>query len=90
VGAVSVGQKGERLALVGEMVDAGAVGITDDGRPVSDSGLMRLALQYAGTFGIPVAAHCEDLALSRGGSMHEGIVATRLGITGIPRPPRTS
>jgi dihydroorotase len=45
---------------------------------------MRLALQYAGTFGIPVAAHCEDLALSQGGSMHEGIVATRLGITGIP------
>jgi dihydroorotase len=84
VGAVSVGQKGERLALVGEMVDAGAVGITDDGRPVSDSGLMRLALQYAATFGIPVAAHCEDTALSRGGSMHEGVVATRLGITGIP------
>jgi dihydroorotase len=84
VGAISVGQQGERLALVGEMVDAGAVGITDDGRPVSDSGLMRLALEYAGTFGIPVASHCEDLALSRGGSMHEGIVATRLGITGIP------
>jgi dihydroorotase len=84
LGAISVGQKGERLALVGEMVDAGAVGITDDGRPVADSGLMRLALEYAGTFGIPVAAHCEDLSLSRGGSMHEGIVATRLGITGIP------
>jgi dihydroorotase len=83
-GAVSVGQKGERLALIGEMVEAGAVAITDDGRPVSDSGLMRLALEYAGTFGIPVAAHCEDLALSRGGSMHEGIVSTRLGITGIP------
>jgi dihydroorotase len=84
LGAISVGQKGERLALVGEMVDAGAVGITDDGRPVSDSGLMRLALQYAGTFGIPVAAHCEDLSLSRDGSMHEGIIATRLGITGVP------
>ncbi len=84
VGAVSVGQKGERLALVGEMVDAGAVGITDDGRPVYDSGLMRLALEYAGTFGIPVADHCEDTSLSRGGSMNEGIVATRLGITGAP------
>jgi dihydroorotase len=84
LGAISVGQKGERLALVGEMVEAGAVGITDDGRPVSDGGLMRLALQYAGTFGIPVAAHAEDISLSRGGSMHEGIVATRLGITGIP------
>jgi dihydroorotase len=84
VGCVSVAQKGERLALVGEMVDAGAVAITDDGRPVSDSGLMRLALEYAGTFDIPVASHCEDLTLSRGGAMHEGIVATRLGITGIP------
>lgn len=84
VGAVSIGQKGERLTLVGEMVEAGAVGITDDGLPVHDSGLMRLALEYSATFGIPVADHCEDRALSRGGSMHEGIVSTRLGITGIP------
>ena len=84
VGAVSIGMKGERLALVGEMVDAGAVGISDDGLPVHDSGLMRLALEYASTFGIPVADHCEDRTLSRGGSMHEGIVSTRLGITGIP------
>ena len=84
VGAVSVGMKGERLTLVGEMVDAGAVAITDDGLPVSDSGLMRLALEYTTTFGIPVADHCEDRTLSRGGSMHEGIVSTRLGITGIP------
>jgi len=84
LGAVSVGQRGERLTLVGEMVEAGAVGITDDGLPVSDSGLMRLALEYSGTFGIPVASHCEDRTLSRGGSMNEGIVSTRLGITGIP------
>ena len=84
LGAVSIGQKGERIALVGEMVEAGAVGITDDGHPVTDSGLMRLALEYAGTFGIPVANHCEDLTLSRGGSMNEGLVSTRLGITGIP------
>ncbi|MBW3554307.1 MAG: dihydroorotase [Gemmatimonadetes bacterium] len=84
VGAVSIGMKGERLALMGEMVDAGAVGVSDDGLPVHDSGLMRLALEYATTFGIPVADHCEDRTLSRGGSMHEGIVSTRLGITGIP------
>jgi dihydroorotase len=84
VGAVSVGQKGERLTLVGEMVEAGAVAITDDGLPVVDSGLMRLALEYAGTFGIPVADHCEDPTLSRSGSMNEGLVSTRLGITGIP------
>ncbi|MFW5950683.1 MAG: dihydroorotase [Gemmatimonadota bacterium] len=83
-GAVSVGQKGERLTLVGEMVEAGAVAISDDGLPITDSGLMRLALEYAGTFGIPVAAHCEDRSLSRNGSMNEGLISTRLGITGIP------
>ena len=84
VGAVSVGLKGERLTLIGEMVDEGAVAITDDGRPVSDAGVMRLALSYARTLGIPVASHCEELALSRGGSMNEGLVATRLGLIGIP------
>jgi dihydroorotase len=84
VGAISVGLKGERLTEVGEMVDAGAVAITDDGRPVSDAGLMRLALEYAQTFGIPVATHSEELSLSRGGSMNEGLVSSRLGLTGIP------
>ncbi|HEY8468571.1 MAG TPA: dihydroorotase [Longimicrobiales bacterium] len=84
VAAVSVGQRGERLAAIGEMVDAGAVAISDDGRPVADAGLMRLALEYAQTFGIPVASHCEDLSLSRGGSMNEGLVSTRLGLQGIP------
>lgn len=84
VAAVSLGQKGERLAAIGEMVDAGAVAISDDGRPVNDAGLMRLALEYAQTFGIPVANHCEELSLSRGGSMNEGLVSTRLGLQGIP------
>ncbi|MCI0435557.1 MAG: dihydroorotase [Gemmatimonadetes bacterium] len=84
VGAVSVGQKGERLTQIGEMVDAGAVGITDDGRPVADAGLMRLALSYARTLGIPVASHCEEPSLSRGGSMNEGLISTRLGLIGIP------
>ena len=84
VGAISVGLAGERLTEFGEMVEAGAVGVTDDGRPVSDAGLMRLALEYARTFDIPVAAHCEVLTLSRKGSMNEGLVSTRLGLTGIP------
>jgi dihydroorotase len=83
-GAVSVEQKGERLTQIGEMVDAGAVAITDDGRPVMDAGLMRLALSYARTLGIPVASHCEDISLSRGGSMNEGLMSTTLGIIGIP------
>jgi dihydroorotase len=83
-GAVSQGQKGERLTEIGEMIAAGAVAVTDDGRPVATAGLMRLALEYARTFGIPVASHCEDVTLSRGGSMNEGVTSTRLGLTGIP------
>lgn len=83
-GAISLGLKGGRLAPVGEMVGAGAVAITDDGHPVMDSGLMRLALEYARGFGIPVADHPEDLGLSRGGHMNEGLVSTRLGLKGKP------
>lgn len=84
VGALSLGQKGERLTEIGELVEAGAVAITDDGRPVMDSGLMRRALEYAQTFGIPVADHPEDLGLSQGGGMNEGLVSARLGIRGKP------
>ncbi|MDX1568006.1 MAG: dihydroorotase [Longimicrobiales bacterium] len=84
VGAISVGQEGERLTEVGEMVAEGAVGITDDGRPVMNSGLMRLALEYAQAFGVPVADHPEDLGLSRHGHLNEGLVSSRLGIQGKP------
>jgi dihydroorotase len=83
-GAISVAQQGERLAEIGEMVAAGAVGFTDDGRPVSDAGLMRVALEYAQAFNVPIASHCEEKSLSRGGSMNEGVVSTRLGLSGIP------
>jgi dihydroorotase len=84
IGAISLGQRGEKLAEFGELVGAGAVAVSDDGKPVTSSHLMRTALEYARTFGIPVADHCEDLALAEGGAMHEGIVATRLGLKGIP------
>ncbi len=84
VGCISAGRKGERLALIGEMVEAGAVAITDDGSPVMDSGLMRLALLYAQAFDIPVADHPEDLTLSARGHMNAGLVATRLGLPGKP------
>ena len=83
-GALSLGQKGEHLTEFGELVDAGAVAVTDDGNPVMDSGLMRLALEYAQSFDIPVADHPEDLGLSRGGVMNEGVVSTRLGLKGKP------
>ncbi len=84
VGALSVGQEGRQLTEIGELVEAGAVAVTDDGLPVMDSGLMRRALEYAQAFDIPVADHPEDLGLSRGGSMNEGLISARLGIRGKP------
>src|SRR5205809_853897 len=84
IGAVSVGQKGERLSEFGEMVGAGEVAVSDDGKPVVSSHLMRTALEYARTFGVPVADHCEEPTLAAGGVMHEGLVAARLGLKGIP------
>ena len=82
--AVSAGRKGEQLTEFGEVVDAGAVAVTDAGRTVKSSALMRLALEYAQSFDIPVLAHCEDAGLARGGVMHEGVVSTRLGLRGRP------
>ncbi|WP_338866048.1 dihydroorotase [Myxococcus stipitatus] len=83
-GAITKGLKGEELAETGELVSAGCVAITDDGRPVMNASLMRRALQYATMFGVPVMVHEEDLTLSAGGAMHEGAVSTRLGLRGIP------
>src|SRR5215204_925399 len=84
IGAISLGQEGKALAEFGEMVGAGAVAVSDDGRPVASAHLMRTALEYARTFGIPVSDHCEEPTLAAGGSMNEGIVSTRLGLKGIP------
>lgn len=84
IGAISVGQKGESLAEFGEMVGAGAVAVSDDGRPVVSAHLMRTALEYARTFSIPVVDHCEEPTLSHAGVMNEGIVSARMGLTGIP------
>jgi dihydroorotase len=84
IGAISLGQKGHQLAEFGELVGAGAVAVSDDGKPVVSSHLMRTALEYARTFGIPVADHCEEPTLAAGGAMHEGLVSTRLGLKGIP------
>jgi dihydroorotase len=84
VGAVSVGLAGERLAEIGELSQAGVVGISDDGKSVMNSQLMRRALEYAGMFGLPVISHCEDTQLAAHGVMHEGRVSTELGLRGIP------
>src|SRR2546425_8560192 len=84
IGAITKEQKGETLAEIGEMFEAGIVGISDDGKPVMDGQLFRRALEYAQMFDMPVIQHCEDLNLSRGGVMHEGVYSTRLGLKGIP------
>lgn len=83
-GAISRGSLGESLADYGELKEAGCICVTDDGRPVMSAGLMRRALEYARDFDLPVMVHAEDLTLSAGGCMHEGSVATRLGLPGIP------
>jgi dihydroorotase len=84
IGAVSVGLEGQRLAEIGEMREAGAVAVSDDGRPIMDSALMRRALEYSAMFGLAVIAHEEDEALAGGGCMHEGPTAFRLGLKGMP------
>ncbi len=84
IGAITKEQKGETLAEIGEMFEAGIVGISDDGKPVMDAQLFRRALEYARMFDMPVIQHCEDLNLSKDGVMHEGIYSTRLGLKGIP------
>jgi dihydroorotase len=84
VGAISKGLKGETLAEMGEMKDAGIVAVSDDGRPVMNADLMRRALEYARTFGLTVVQHAEDLHLSAGGVMNEGLHATRAGLRGQP------
>lgn len=84
IGAISIGERGETLAEFGEMVGAGAVAVSDDGKPVVSAQLMRTALEYARTFGIPVADHCEEPTLALGGAMNEGLMSARLGLRGIP------
>jgi dihydroorotase len=84
IGAISIGQQGKTLAEFGEMVGAGAVAVSDDGKPVVSAQLMRTALEYARTFDIPVADHCEEPTLAAGGAMNEGVVSARLGLKGVP------
>lgn len=85
VAAISQGLKGETLAEFSDLKEAGAVALSDDGRPVMNSLLMRRALEYARAFDLPIISHAEDLHLASGGLMNEGPVSTVLGLRGIPR-----
>jgi dihydroorotase len=84
VGAITKGLGGESLAEMGELKEAGCVAVSDDGKPVMNAELMRRAMEYARTFGLPIVQHCEDLTLSAGGAMNDGPVATRAGIRAQP------
>lgn len=85
IGAITIDEKGESLAHIGEMYEAGCVGISDDGMSVMDSGIMRSAMEYVKAFDIPVITHAEDRGLSCDGVMNEGLVSTKLGLQGMPR-----
>jgi dihydroorotase len=84
IGAVSVGSKGEALAEIAGMKDAGIVAVSDDGKPVATARLMRQAMEYCDSLGLPVIDHCEDPSLFAGGVMREGPQSARLGLKGIP------
>jgi dihydroorotase len=84
IGAITKGSEGKELAEIGELSEAGCVALSDDGRPVMNSLVMRRAMEYAQAFGMPVVDHCEDLHLAAGGCMNEGMVSTELGVPGIP------
>ncbi len=84
IGAITQGSKGEQLAEIGEMKRAGIVAISDDGKPVLDSGIMRRAMEYAADFNLPVVDHCEDCCGATGWAMHEGEYSALMGLKGLP------
>jgi dihydroorotase len=84
IAAISKGERGQELSEMAELAAAGAVAFSDDGRPVTSSRLMRLALEYAAPLGLPVVEHCQDEDLVGGGAMNEGAIATLLGLAGWP------
>ncbi len=84
IGAITKGQKGEELAEIGTMRNEGCIAFSDDGRPVMNSLIMRRALEYSKAFNVPIISHSEDLTLSEGGVMNEGLLSVTLGLKGIP------
>jgi dihydroorotase len=85
IGAITKGSEGQELAAIASMRQAGIVAISDDGKPVMNARVVRRAMEFAASLNLPLIEHCEDLHLSAGGDMHEGLESTRLGLRGIPR-----
>jgi dihydroorotase len=85
VAAITTGQKGEMLTELEALIKAGCIAFSDDGRPVMNSLIMRRALEYSKIFGVPIISHCEDLELSEGGVINEGLISTMMGLKGIPK-----
>ncbi len=85
IGAITKKSAGEELSAIASMKEAGIVAISDDGKPVMNARVIRRAMEFARSLDLPVIEHCEDLHLSAGGDMHEGVQSTRLGLRGIPR-----
>ncbi len=85
IGAITKNSAGEELSAIASMKQAGIVAISDDGRPVMNARVVRRAMEFARALDLPLIEHCEDLHLSAGGTMHEGVQSTRLGLRGIPR-----
>jgi len=84
IAAITMRSEGKSLAEFWDLKEAGAIALSDDGKPVVDSGVMRRALEYAHSLGLPIISHCEDTGLSSGGVMNEGFPSTELGLPGIP------
>ena len=85
IGAITTGSNSEELTELEALIKAGCIAFSDDGRPVTNSQMMRHALEYSKIFDVPIISHCEDLKLSEGGVMNEGFVSTIVGLRGIPR-----
>ncbi|MEK7669897.1 MAG: dihydroorotase, partial [Bacteroidota bacterium] len=84
IAAATKGRLGEELSPMAELVEAGAVGFTDDGSPIASAEIMRRVLEYSSMYGVPIIQHAEEHSMTKGGAMNEGKVATRLGVPGIP------
>ena len=85
IGAITKGSAGREISEIGDMVGAGCIAFSDDGKAIMDAEVMRRALEYVKAFDIPIISHCEDASLSHGGVMNEGFVSTTLGLRGIPK-----